>query len=210
MRAATEIANANAARTGTLGGVRSKMRHHGVKAQTYAPGLHPGHGVPMRLSANEVEEDEVEEQRRPTMSGRYHHQRTESARSSLGSGSRQGSTYGGPTPPATGSIASPPQAALSLRSSSEDQAKMQGSPASSHYTPQRPGLQDRDSADTDEAERENSFGGVGRLPQRTQDVEETRQNTIDDLRRRGSVDERSMTMSGYGRLFVANPDVDDD
>jgi len=87
---------------------------------------------------------------------------------------------------------------------------MQGSPASSQYTPQRPGLQDRDSADTDEAERENSFGGVGRLPQRTQDVEETRQNTIDDLRRRGSVDERSMTMSGYGRLFVANPDVDDD
>lgn len=31
----------------------------------------------------------------------------------------------------------------------------------------------------------------------------------EELRRRGSVDERSMTMGGKGRLFVANPDLDD-
>ena len=31
----------------------------------------------------------------------------------------------------------------------------------------------------------------------------------DELRRRGSVDERTMTMGGKGRLFVANPDLDD-
>jgi hypothetical protein len=31
----------------------------------------------------------------------------------------------------------------------------------------------------------------------------------DDLRRRGSVDDRTMTMSGAGRLFIANPDLSD-
>jgi hypothetical protein len=210
-----EVSNANNNRTGTLGGVRSKMRHHGVKAQQYAPGLHPASGVPMRLSANEVDEDDSEEERKQTMSGRYHHQRTESARSSLGSGSRMSSTYGGATPPAAPAVPQHHQGAAPpfgpLRSSSEDQPKMQGSPASSQYTPQRPGLQNRESGNSDDTDRENSFGNVGGLPQRfkASEDEETKKSTADDLRRRGSVDERSMTMSGYGRLFVANPDLDD-
>ena len=33
-------------------------------------------------------------------------------------------------------------------------------------------------------------------------------HTADELRRRGSVDDRTMTMSGAVRLFVANPDMD--
>jgi hypothetical protein len=38
--------------------------------------------------------------------------------------------------------------------------------------------------------------------------EEERERKEDELRRRGSVDDRAMTMSGV-RLFVANPDLDD-
>ena len=58
------------------------------------------------------------------------------------------------------------------------------------------------------SERENEFGGVGNLPHRVRDIREEESNS-DDLQRRGSVDERSTTMRGYGRLFVANPDLDD-
>jgi len=39
--------------------------------------------------------------------------------------------------------------------------------------------------------------------------DEEREKKEDELRRRGSVDDRAMTMSGV-RLFVANPDSDDD
>ena len=38
--------------------------------------------------------------------------------------------------------------------------------------------------------------------------EEIQKKTEDELRRRGSVDDRAMTMGGV-RLFVANPDLDD-
>ena len=50
---------------------------------------------------------------------------------------------------------------------------------------------------------EQSFGGV---PHRTRPEAERR--TSEELRRRGSVDDRTMTMS-TGRLFVANPDLSD-
>lgn len=58
------------------------------------------------------------------------------------------------------------------------------------------------------SEREDSFGNVGQM-QAPKVEKESR--TIDDLRRRGSVDERANTMSymGGGRLFVANPDLSD-
>jgi len=209
-------------RTGTLGGVRSKMRGHhgGMKSSQYAPGLHPASGVPMRLSANEVDDEDEErgsdeERRLGTMSGQGRwHRRTESARSSLGSGSRM-STYGDRTPPAQHQPqyqqypgAAPPPASFSRSSTDEHAAQ---SPVSSFYnTPTRPAApQQRDSDDTD---RENSFGGVGGLPQRFgtgQSLgEDLGKSNSDDLKRRGSVDERTMTMSGYGRLFVANPDLD--
>jgi len=210
-------------RTGTLGGVRSKMRGHhgGMKPSQYAPGLHPASGVPMRLSANEVDDDEEErgsdeERRLGTMSGQGRwHRRTESARSSLGSGSRM-STYGDRTPPAQQqpqqqySAPAPAPPATFHRSSTDDTHSAQ-SPSSSFYsTPTRPASPpERDSDDTD---RENSFGGAADLPQRFgkgQSLgDDLGKSNSDDLKRRGSVDERTMTMSGYGRLFVANPDLD--
>jgi hypothetical protein len=42
----------------------------------------------------------------------------------------------------------------------------------------------------------------------TPEDDEEREKREDELRRRGSVDDRAMTMSGV-RLFVANPDLDD-
>ncbi len=61
----------------------------------------------------------------------------------------------------------------------------------------------------EEEEEERSFGRVGGLPQRVsvRSPEEERKIN-DDLKRRGSVDDRTMTMSA-GRLFVANPDLSD-
>jgi hypothetical protein len=61
-------------------------------------------------------------------------------------------------------------------------------------------------------EQEESFGDIGGLPNTGKLPAEERikrqQNAADDLKRRGSVDERTMTMSGP-RLFVANPDLSD-
>ena len=58
------------------------------------------------------------------------------------------------------------------------------------------------------SEREDSFGKVGQMQAPKAEKES---KTIDDLRRRGSVDERANTMGymGGGRLFVANPDLSD-
>ena len=46
------------------------------------------------------------------------------------------------------------------------------------------------------------------LPVRRKDAETQPKETTEDLIRRGSVDERTMTM-GRQRLFVANPDLSD-
>lgn len=57
-------------------------------------------------------------------------------------------------------------------------------------------------------EAEARFGGVSGLPIQTRPRQEPVRKTSDELRRRGSVDDRTMTMSA-GRLFVANPDLSD-
>ena len=62
-----------------------------------------------------------------------------------------------------------------------------------------------DAGGSDE-QAEQSYGTLSGLPQRTGDVEHDRK-TAEDLKRRGSVDDRSMTMTGT-RLFIANPDRD--
>ena len=60
---------------------------------------------------------------------------------------------------------------------------------------------------------EDRFGKAGELKPPPQSLavasaaEQARR--AEELRRRGSVDERTMTMGGKGRLFVANPDLDD-
>lgn len=181
-------------------GVRSKVRHHGVaKASKYAPVTYTGSGVPMRLSASEV--DEGDEEDNGSIGPVGAHQRTGSGRSSLGSNRRI--SYANPVGRLS-TNSSPPQ-----NPSPDELDDVQEEP-----TP------NPDDKDTDAyfgrsktnlsigsgSSGERGFGEVGQmqpLPKL-----EIKKNTVDDLVRRGSVDERKATMSS-GRLYIANPDLSD-
>lgn len=208
MRATVEVlGNGNRNSTGgsmnsSSVGVRSKIRHHGApKAAAYSPAtlLVGTSGVPMRLSASEVDgEDNSDED---DDSQRRAYTRTGSGRSSLASGHRltvyprpAGRLSQGSTPPSgqSGSPADPPV-------DTPDAAKKA---TSDDYFQQPSGTGSSGSS----GERENSFGNVGDLAGPSAKVPEVK--NAQDLSRRGSVDERSMTMRGP-RLFVANPDLSD-
>jgi len=228
VRAAMEVSGTGAATrhsasTSSLsGGVRSKIRHHGApKAQQYAPQAHMTTGVPMRLSANEVDEEDSDDEG----PGFNIHQRTGSDRSSMGSGRRVNIMHGqqyapervsassslvGYTPP---SGYQPQQADAHPRhdSLSQETPKPHQYGGPNSFATKVPSREDAraGSNGNKDSERENSFGGIGGLPQRLKvQSEEAKKTDLADLRRRGSVDERTSTMSGYGRLFVANPDMD--
>ncbi|KAL1644410.1 hypothetical protein SLS58_004324 [Diplodia intermedia] len=183
MRAAMEVvgghqnSRTSTSSSGVAAGVRSKIRHHGApKASLYAPAS--GNGVPMRLSASEVDEGDSDNDSNGVNNIQN---RSGSGRSSLGSGHM--------VPGET-----PVQGEFARRRS--------------EYFPQRQntGLSGGSGSS---GERENSFGGLGQMPQHEPQAAQTHK-TSDDLRRRGSVDDRTMTMSGAVRLFVANPDDDSD
>jgi hypothetical protein len=213
------------------GGVARKIRHHGGKPVQYTGGNMAGAGVPMRLSATEVEdeqedvrhskqEDDLSEWERDPAWGysgsRQHHRRTGSGRSSLGSQRRGG---GSGYQPRFSTASSTPTSAHS-RSPSELQLQdlAEETPVPAGHPNYRPNARDSDyfaqSGDTGESggsgssgnsERENSFGAPGHLPPKNEKEEKNN----DDLIRRGSVDERTMTMGRGVRLFVANPDLSD-
>ncbi|KAF2734305.1 hypothetical protein EJ04DRAFT_512556 [Polyplosphaeria fusca] len=179
-------------------GVRSKIRHHGApKASLYAPANHAGTGVPMRLSASEVDEADTEDN--GSIGGPYHH-RTGSGRSSLGSGRRV--SYANPagrlssnsTPP-SGHTSSPPEPYIP----EEETPVPAGGPDYFEHT--KTGLSYGSGSSG-----ERNFGDVGQMPQSMPKPDLEKKN--DDLHRRGSVDERTMTMSKT-RLFIANPDLSD-
>ncbi|EMD92380.1 hypothetical protein COCC4DRAFT_20961 [Bipolaris maydis ATCC 48331] len=197
--------------SGMTGGVRSKIgRHHGLpKASLYAPVTYAGSGVPMRLSASEVDEGD-DEDTGSMKNGQYHH-RTGSGRSSLGSGRRI--SYANPT----GRISSnstPPQ------NSSPDgelaDLKEEPTPSPAEYDPHAPSdtsyfHHTKTNASTGSGSSgERNFGEVGQMPapgHLRAPVVTDKKVSKDDLVRRGSVDERTMTMGP--RLFVANPDLSD-
>ena len=208
---------------GFTSGVARKIRHHG-KAGTSsfnASGANlAGAGVPMRLSATEVEDEDPNERyledawrsnslgadgRPPT------HQRTGSGRSSLGSGQRIGA---GParfstasSTPTSGHSRSPSDAAQNL----EDETPVPTGARNSEYYANPAAFRRGGSGSSSNSDRENSFGGLEDIPEsdRFEKVAErsTRDRT-DELRRRGSVDDRALAQSGV-RLFVANPDLSD-
>lgn len=175
----------------------------------------------MRLSQNEIDENDSDEEQAHTGPGYGMHARTDSGRSSVGSVGRQ-SMYGMP-PQSAGQ----PQQALSANSTPPSGQQSRASPVdgrlrygSPDETPvpddfrgqdyfARPEPQTRPSGGSGSTEREDSFGEVGKLPLRVRNPEEEEKaRQIEaELRRRGSVDERTMTMSGYGKLFIANPDA---
>lgn len=219
-RAAMEVVGGNqaarASASGTMsltGGVRSKIRHHGAqKASTYSPATLSGTGVPMRLSANEVDEGDSDDGE-SSLAGRRYHPQTDSGRSSLNSATKvqymdgQGRPFSSGSTPTNGHIGSSPPGSRVSDLADE-------TPIPSDFTTNRRdyfghrGGNGLSPASASSEERESSFGRVGQMPQRRVRKEEEERKTSDELRRRGSVDDRTMTMGG-GRLFVANPDLSD-
>lgn len=203
--------------------MRAKIRHHGApKAQQYNPTPTAASGVPMRLSAREVDDEESEDDH---LAAKPFHHRSSSGRSSVGSAGRAGSVYGpgqlgaltrgssgSNTPPQTRGPTTPgetqqqrPRADTQQSTGAEPTPVPDDFRGPDYFSP-RASAKNQTPGSTN-SERENEFGSVATLPHRVRDVREGETN--DDLQRRGSVDERTMTMRGYGRLFVANPDLDD-
>lgn len=185
------------------GGVRSKIgRHHGLpKASLYAPVTYAGSGVPMRLSASEVDEGDDGETGSIGPGGGQYHQRSSSGRSSVGSGRRV--SYANPGGRQS-SNSTPPQ-----NSSGDDLGDLKEEPtpdpqreANTYFEHTKTNLS---SGSASSGER--NFGEVGQMPESLPKPAQQKKGSKDDLVRRGSVDERTMTMGT--RLFVANPDLSD-
>lgn len=204
------------------GGVRSKIRHHGaVKASAYQAGNMSGAGVPMRLSASEVDDNDSDDDK---LKHTRYHQRNGSGRSSLSSGGqrRSSSFPAGAANAAPGTLtasnSSTPPSRLSYSPGMGDPiATNRGGTSGPEDTPVPGDYQGQDyfgqpsnTSGGSGSSEERTFGDMGRLPTRTAPVDEAeqRRKTSEELRRRGSVDDRTMTMSGV-RLFVANPDLSD-
>ncbi|KAJ4346817.1 uncharacterized protein N0V89_010749 [Didymosphaeria variabile] len=209
MRAVMEVAGGghhaphrnSSGSSGVAAGVRSKVRHHGVpKASLYAPIATTGSGVPMRLSASEVDEGDSEDNNSVGQSAGPYHHRTGSGRSSLGSGRRVAYASGristNSTPP-NGQNSSPGE----MADLPEEETPVPIYDKDDYFEHTKTGL----SGGSGSSEERN-FGGVGAMPQGLPKVDPEKNTS--DLHRRGSVDERTTTMSGT-RLFIANPDLSD-
>ncbi|KAJ6438347.1 Thioredoxin [Purpureocillium lavendulum] len=216
MRANLEVVGgprgASGSRTNTgisaTGKVAAKIRHHGkTPVVGYAPGEnHVGvGGVPMRLSATEVEGESSDDDD-GQIASRLHHRRTgSSGRSSTGSGRRN------PPYRASGAIGSHG----SQRWSPGDTPERSGSLVTEEVS--RP-VDDAASAKAhssksgSSAERADNLGELGNAPRLASNSlmhsALTREKSVkspEELKRRGSVDERTATLTS-GRLFIANPD----
>ncbi|KAI1437497.1 hypothetical protein GGR50DRAFT_76711 [Xylaria sp. CBS 124048] len=213
-RAAQEVAGRlSQARTSTglsgAGKVVTKFRHHGKPGVVgYAPDTNFIGGVPLRLSATEVEGEDSEDD--DASAQKVHHRRTgSSGRSSMASG-RRGLPYRtsdsighgsrrwspGDTPndtPERGSMIDSPE-----YTPGDDQTER---PLSTHSTVS--------SGEKADALPELGASNAGKLASNSMlHAALTREKSVknpEELKRRGSVDERTMTLSS-GRLFIANPD----
>ncbi len=203
------------------GKVAAKIRHHGSKATGLGFGADSNYvgigGVPLRLSATEVEPEDSDDDDINGPSRPNHRRTGSSGRSSTASGRRN-------PPYRTSAGALVPSGSNSLqggaRRYSPGDTPERTSSLIDDNTPS--GIHERIRDDTaslarstasgSSAERADNvpdLGGAGRMPANsTANATVTRQQSLrnpEDLRRRGSVDERTMTLS-TGRLFIANPD----
>ena len=170
----------------------------------------------MRLSASEVDDGESDDER---LRNRPYHSRNESGRSSLSSGHRASGTFLSSNNPARLSASSTPSSRNSHSPSAAAAAAKDQPRRSTDDTPVPAGQQQdyfartpvpgrqATSTGSGSSSEERGFGESGPLPVRVASTA-SRQPTADELRRRGSVDERTTTMTGV-RLFVANPDLSD-
>ena len=207
--------NAVAGRTSTInsGSMVGKIRHHGIpKAPGYVAANLSGAGVPMRLSANEMLGDEEEGRSLGETNSSMMHARSGSGRSSTNSAKypsgyprSQGRFSTTSTPPSGGEGGSP----------NEDIPELAETPGLGHVEKKRDYFNDKSGdstpGDSSQFDGEDSFGDIKEMKgpnTALQAVQKAKNN--EDLRRRGSVDERAMSMSTGVRLFVANPDPDDE
>jgi hypothetical protein len=178
-----------------------KIRHGGVpKAPGYVPANMSGAGVPMRLSANEMIGDEEEGRSFISGDNPMVHGRSGSGKSSTNS-TRYRSGY--------------PRADQGRFSTASTPPNGEGSPASQDRIPEEEsGDAKRDYFATREkppSADEDSFGELKELSApKAVDQAMSQAKKAEDLRRRGSVDERAMSMGSGVKLFVANPDIDSD
>ena len=185
----------------STGGVRSKFGlHHVPKTSVFAPKTRAG--VPLRMSATEVDEGDDEDAVSIGMGGGAYHHRTSSGRSSIGSGRRM--SYANPSGRLS-SNSSPHQ-----NSSPEDLGDLKEEPTPSAEYGQQPDYMLEHTKTNlsigSGSSGERHFGDVGQMPLGLPKPSQEKK-TSEDLVRRGSVDERKLT-SGT-RLFVANPDLSD-
>lgn len=225
MRAATEVVRRSSSgkwrstsgASGTLAScknITSKIRHHGkAGVVSYSPDDLFGSfgGVPMRLSATEVEGEDSDDEN--TSVHRGYHSRSDSGRSSIGS-SRREPTYsrqsGASSIGKWSSVNTPPD---SLHDLAENP-----SPSDPNYVPAdiHDGTGSADggsSAESTGQGRDLTSNNVTRLTNNSllhsTVAHEKSVRNPKELRRRGSADESRMTMSA-GRLYIANPDLESD
>ncbi|KAL2810183.1 hypothetical protein BJX63DRAFT_434467 [Aspergillus granulosus] len=196
-RAYLEVHGAGTGRASTLGSGKGK---HGIKVTDLSPSALVGATVPVRLSANEIgdADDDANSDRG------FPYRRTGSGRSSIGSGHRYPSGYQRNTQGSMGSNSTPPNEKKDLSGVSEhqptDKPEQQKDAGS---------VKDNATTHSQNSEQEDNFGTLGDLgaPSAATLAAEKAKKAA-DLRRRGSVDERTTTMTNV-RLFVANPDLSD-
>lgn len=233
MRATMEVIGGGNGRLSTSGGsaslagskgVTAKIRHGGKAVLVgYNPGDLVGGvgGVPMRLSATEVEGEDSDDD---TDSAKIYHQRTGSGRSSVGSG-RRGLTYSRQS----GASSTGGRWSAGHTPPSERRDSVQDDPGETPVPSTHPRVKDYFSADGNgDGTRSAGSGSSGERADAVAELSTvdaarlasnsllkstiTREKSVknpEELRRRGSVDERTMTMSA-GRLYIANPDADSD
>ncbi|KAL8825787.1 MAG: hypothetical protein Q9170_007661 [Blastenia crenularia] len=214
MRATREIVGGvnTVGRTSTSGsvgsgGVRSKIRHHGLqKSAGYSYGnMLGGVGVPLRLSASEVGDEGSP--RSDGDSGRNQYQRSDSARSSMASnrwlstGSQRGHRYSEGSTPNSGAGGS--------MNGEADIPELEETPVPRDHARSNDYFGSVGQGRTSGSSSETEFGEPGQMSgPPTGSAKKEAGKTAEELSRRGSVDERANTMSGV-RLFVANPDLSD-
>lgn len=208
--------------SGAGGKVVGKIRHHSKPTVVgYAPDSNyvGVGGVPLRLSATEVEGEDSDDD--DMGSQRLHHRRTgSSGRSSTagsighGQGGRRGLNYRA----SAGS-------GLQMTGGGSQNSNRRWTGSGGDNTPERRGSMVEGSG-ASEKRASDAASGSSSQGERADDVPDlgspaarlasnslmnaalTREKSVknpEELRRRGSVDERTMTLTS-GRLFIANPD----
>ncbi|TQV98938.1 hypothetical protein V2A60_007366 [Cordyceps javanica] len=226
MRANLEVVSGNnAGRTQTglaSAKVAGKIRHGKAPVVGYAPGeTHVGvGGVPLRLSAREIDGDgsDDDDNNGPMAASRkeQHHRRAgSSGRSSTGSG-RQAHyrTSGSGTPARNPSLAGTPERSESLANKPQQQQQQQHKQSIDESAgPTDDAASGRaQSSRSGNSERRDDVLELGQGPKLAHNSKLhsalTREKSVkssEELKRRGSVDERTSTLTS-GRLFIANPD----